>query len=192
MKVNTTNWPDICNVVIDSSRTIMRFRPTSAHVLRSTGEPTSPRGRRHASSRKLRQPIRADAAIDRAPAVAAGDEGDQRQADGCGERPSEKDVGNGAAAFFRGHDQRRGARGLRRIQRADRQHDQADDQQADVIRRKRGSRIGQRQHRERCGEQRPALDPAGQPRRQRRADAQHDRAESDQEARVADGDAKSP
>ena len=56
MKVNTTNCPDICNVVIDSSRTIIRFRPTSAHVLSSTGEPTNPPGRRHASRRKLKQP----------------------------------------------------------------------------------------------------------------------------------------
>ena len=57
MKVNTTNWPDICSVVINSSSTIMRLRPTSVQVLRSTGAPINPPGSRHASSRKLTQPI---------------------------------------------------------------------------------------------------------------------------------------
>ena len=59
-----------------------------------------------------------------------------------------------------------------------------------VIRRQRRRGVGQRQHRERRGQQRAALDPAGQPRRQRRADAQHDRAEGDQQSGVADGDAE--
>ncbi len=58
MKVNTTNWPDICNVVIDSNRRTMRFRESSAQVFRSTGEPINPRGSRHASNRKLQQPVK--------------------------------------------------------------------------------------------------------------------------------------
>ncbi len=58
MNVKTTNWPDICNVVISRRRAIVRLRPTSAQVLRSTGAPTNPPGRRHVSSRKLKKPIR--------------------------------------------------------------------------------------------------------------------------------------
>ena len=81
-----------------------------------------------------------------------------------------------------------GPRRLRRIERADREHDEADGQQARIIRRKSGGEIGEREHRERRCEQGPALDPAGQPRRHRRADAQHDRAEGDQKPRGADAD----
>ena len=188
MKVNTTNWPDICSVVIDSSSTIIRLRPTSVHVLRSTGAPIKPPGRRHASNRKLTQPIGADAAIGRAPAIAAGDEGDQRQADRRRQRPAEKDIGDGAAALLRRHDQPGGSRRLRRIERADRQHDQPNDQKAGIIGREGGGGIGECEHRQRHREQGAALDPAGQPRRHRRADTQHDRAEGDQQARGADAD----
>ena len=58
---------------------------------------------------------RADAAIHRAPAVTAGDEGDQRQTDRRGQRPAEKYIGDGAAALLDGYNESRGARGLRRI-----------------------------------------------------------------------------
>ena len=192
MKVNTTNWPDICNVVINSSRTISRLRPTSAHVLRSTGAPISPPGRRHASNRATDAADHADAAIGRAPAMAARDQGDQRQADRRGQRPSEKDIGDGAAALFRRHDQGGGAGGLRRIERADRQHDQANGEQARIVGRERRGGIAEREDRQRRREQRAALDPAGQPRRHRRTDAQHDRAEGNQKTGVADRDAETP
>ena len=81
--------------------------------------------------------------------------------------------------------QRRGACRLRRVEHADRQHDQADDEQAGIIRRERRRGIGECQHGERRREQGAAFDPAGQPRRQRRADAQHDRAKGDQQTRTS-------
>ena len=163
MKVNTANWPDICSVVIDSSRMIIRLRPSSAHVLSSTGVPISPPRQPPCQQQRAETPDHADAAIHRAPAIAAGDEGDQRQADRSGERPAEKDVGNGAAALFRRHHQVGGAGGLRRVERTDRQHDQADDEQRCIIRRKRRCQVGEREHRERGGQQGAAFDPAGQP-----------------------------
>ena len=56
MKVNTTNCPDICSIVIASSSRIVRLRPTSLQVFRSTGVPFKPAGRRTSSNRKLTQP----------------------------------------------------------------------------------------------------------------------------------------
>ena len=53
-----------------------------------------------------------------------------------------------------------GSRRLRRIERADRQHHQPNDQEARVIGREGGGEIGERQHRERDREQGAALDPA--------------------------------
>ena len=129
-----------------------------------------------------------DAAVSRAPTIATGDECDQRQADRGGERPSEKDIGNGAAALLRRLNESAGAGRLRCIKRADRQHDQTNNQQADVIGRKRRGDIGEREHGKRRGEQGVALDPAGQPCRQRRAHAQHNGAKGDQQAGVADRD----
>jgi len=57
MKVNTTNWPDICKVVIASSRSTIPLRASSAQVLRSTGAPDRPPGSRQARNRQLRQPM---------------------------------------------------------------------------------------------------------------------------------------
>jgi hypothetical protein len=76
------------------------------------------------------------------------------------------------------------------VERADRQHDQANNQQARIIGREGGGGVGKRKHSERCRQQGAALDPAGQPRRHRRADAEHHRAEGDQQAGGADGDAE--
>ena len=83
-----------------------------------------------------------------------------------------------------------GAGRLRRVERADREHDQANDEQAGEVGRECRCPVGECHHRERAGEQRAALDPAGQPRRQRRADAEHRGAEGDQQSGGADGDAE--
>ncbi|MHC2577621.1 hypothetical protein ACVI1J_000664 [Bradyrhizobium diazoefficiens] len=133
---------------------------------------------------------RADPAIGRSPAVAAGHEGDQRQADGGRQRPAEKDIGNRAAAPLRRHDQRRRAGRLRRIERADREHHQADDEEARIVGRERRGEIAEGEHRQRGRKQRPPFDAAREPGRQRRADAQRDRAEGDQEPGRVDADAE--
>ena len=56
MKVNTTNCPDICSIVIASSSRIVLLRPTALQVFRSTGVPFRPAGRRSSNNRKLMQP----------------------------------------------------------------------------------------------------------------------------------------
>ena len=89
---------------------------------------------------------------------------------------SEKNVGDGAGALFRRRDQRRGARRLRRVKRGDRQHEEADGEQAHIAGHKGGGEIGASHHRKRRRRQPPPLDAAGQPGRQRRADAPHRRA----------------
>ena len=119
-----------------------------------------------------------------------GEEGDERKAGGERERPAEEHEGNRARPLLRRHDQRDRARGLRRVDGGDRDHDQAQRQQRAVVRRKGGGGMSDRDHRDGGGQQRAPLDPARRPCHQWRADAQHHRAEGYQQAGLADGDRK--
>jgi len=119
-----------------------------------------------------------------------GEEGDERKAGGERERPAEEHEGNRARPLFRWHDQRDRARGLRRVDGGDRDHDQAQRQQRAVVRRKGGGGMSDRDHRDGGGQQRAPLDPARRPCHQWRADAQHHRAEGYQQPGLADGDRK--
>ena len=119
-----------------------------------------------------------------------GEEGDERKAGGERERPAEEHEGNRARPLLRRHDQRDRARGLRRVDGGDRDHDQAQRQQRSVVRRKGGGGMSDRDHRDGGGQQRAPLDPARRPCHQWRADAQHHRAEGHQQAGLADGDRK--
>lgn len=77
---------------------------------------------------------------------------------------------------------------LRRIERTDCQHRQTNEKETRVVGRERRSRVGSASTASVTDSQGAALDPAGQPRCQRRADAQRDRTESDQKASGADAD----
>ncbi len=130
----------------------------------------------------------ADAAIDLAPAEAAGDERHQRQTDRSGEGPAEKDVSDAAAPLLRRHQHADHACRLRSIRCRSDAHHQADSEQHRIVGRKGRSEIAHGHDRDDADQHVPSLDPAGQPRHQRRADAQHHCAEGDQKPRLADRD----